>query len=90
MSTDDDLPVDPNEATNQLAPRVDRQARTRALRVAVVRTLVTELAADEPIGELPVYRADRTPEYLNPRTRRKVPRRLEKPEVVSWIRDRFL
>lgn len=89
MPTDDDLPIDPNEAANQLAPRVDRQARTRALRVAVARTLVTELAADETIGELRVYRADRTPAYLDPRTRRKVARRLKKPEVVSWIRDRF-
>jgi len=82
--------LDRAQAADQ-AETLERAIRVNMLqgRADLARELVNELAAQETIGDVRVFRADRTPAYLDPRTRRRVEQYIARADVVARAKERF-
>ena len=74
-----------------LAATLERAIRVNMLqgRADLARELVTRLGSEEAVGRIRVFRTDRTPAYLDPRTRRRVEQHLARPGVLEDARRRF-
>ncbi len=82
--------LDRAQASSQ-AGTLERSIRVNMLqgRADMARQLVRELAAQEGVGDVRVFRTDRTPAYLDSRTRRRVEQYIARDDVIERTRERF-
>ncbi|HWN68313.1 MAG TPA: serine/threonine-protein kinase, partial [Haliangium sp.] len=91
QQTSASLRIQDEKAALDQANVLERSIRANMLqgRADVVRELVSALRKDSSVAGLEVVRTDRTLAYTDLATKRKVQRRLQDPEAVKRIREKF-